>query len=78
MIFHGVKLRNGPGADTDQFIYEAATLALCWSRSCPDFIDDEQISIWLRQWWAENKDDLPGRMDRELIDSLWFDHGDRK
>jgi hypothetical protein len=79
-----VSLKSEPAFGSDAKLFSIAVLTLHWARSVPglgrddDICSDDQVSAWLHEWWAANKDNLPGSMDDEIIDSLWFDKETRK
>ena len=45
----------------DAKLYREYTLALIWPRSCPEFIDDDTVSFYLRKCARENP--LPWEID---------------
>jgi len=73
-----VELKPEPPFGSDRKLFEVAVLTLCWGRTAPEWLHNDLISEWLREWWANNKDNLPGSMDDEAIDALWFDKETRK
>jgi hypothetical protein len=83
MLIASVDLKKMAPFGSDLALFEIAVLTLCWSRSVPglgesgDTYSDDAVSFWLNQWFDENRDNLPGTMDAELIESLWFDHEKR-
>ena len=44
----------------DALIYREYTLALIWPRSCPEYIDDDEVSEWLR--YCADTEELPWAM----------------
>jgi hypothetical protein len=74
-----VCLKHEPPFGSDEKLWTIAVLSLCFGRSVPglgradDVCSDDQVSEWLNLWFDENRDYLPGTMDSELIESLWFD-----
>jgi hypothetical protein len=35
---------------TDEKLWRELTLGLLWTRSCPDYFDDDEVSDGLRKW----------------------------
>jgi hypothetical protein len=57
----------------DALLYREYTLALLWPRSCPEWIDDDEVSRALRKCARENR--LPWAIDDR--DLFWSDDHDR-